>query len=112
MGLATNARGQLRQAQRVDAEILRMLAGTLQPDSLTPQELGLERNPVTRPARAEPVWAWVHYGSRSVRVEAELAGWTSAAGAIRWEVSKVGIHRAWVWLNAIEPRPQRPGPGE
>ncbi len=104
MGIATNPRGQLRQAQRVDGEILRMVAGDKTPDTLTPAELELDRYPVTRPARAEPVWAWVHYGSHAVRVEAELVGWTEKAGAVRWEVPKTGIHKAWVWLPALEKR--------
>lgn len=110
MGLATNARGQLRQAQRVDGEILRMVAGNLLPESLTAAELQLDRNPVTRPAFAEPVWAWVHYGSRSVRVEAELCAWTDRAGAVRFIVPKVGVQRCWVWLGAVEARPQEPAP--
>jgi hypothetical protein len=104
MGIATNPRGRLRQAQRVDGEILRMVAGDLMPDSLTPAELELDVNPVTRPARAEPAWAWVHYGGHAVRVEAEIVGWTADACAVRWEVPKLGVHRAWVWKQACRER--------
>lgn len=106
MGFATGPRGQLRQAQRVDGEILRMVARDLQPDTLTTAELELDRYPVTRPTRAEPVWVWIHYGSHAVRVEAEICAWTERSAAVRWLVPKVGVHRCWVWLGAIEPREQ------
>ena len=108
MGIATNARGQLRQAQRVDGEILRMIAGDRVPGTLTAAEVDHDHNPITRPKVAEPVWVWVHYGDRAIRVEAELVGWTDRCGAVRWMVPGLGVHRSWVWLGAVEARPQLP----
>jgi hypothetical protein len=109
MGIATSPRGRARQAQRVDDEILRTIARDLQPDSLTSSELDLDHHPVTRPARAEPVTAWVRYAGQAVLVDAELVGWTSTAAAIRWVVPRRGVARCWVWRGAVSPRvEQRP----
>ena len=105
MGISTGARGQARQWRRIQGEILRgvALAGTAQ--SLSPRELGLGEEPVTRAALALPVWAWVRYGETPIRVEAEVVAWTEHAGAVRWLVPGLGVHKAWVWSGAIEPRP-------
>lgn len=104
MGIATTPRGRARQSARVDGEILRMLASKSAPDTLTDAELEYEKYPITRPAVARPVWAWVRYGSIPIRVEAELCAWTDAHAAVRWVVPGTGLHRAWVWGNAIQIR--------
>ena len=112
MGLSNTVRGQIRQAERVDGEILRTIVRDQLPDTLSLAELELDRYQVTRPPVAEPVWAWVRYGTEAVRVKAEIVGWTDKACAVRWEVPKVGIHKCWVWIGAVEDRSRRPRPGE
>jgi hypothetical protein len=74
-----------------------------QPESLTPTELELAREPLTRTPIARPVRAWVHYGAVALQVEAEAVVWTEHAVAIRWR-SPEGEHRAWVWASAVRPR--------
>jgi len=104
MGIATTPRGRARQAERVGNEILRGLASKARPDTLTESELEFDKYPVTRPATARPVWVWVRYGAIPIRVEGELCAWTDAHAAVRWRVPGIGIHRAWVWGNAIQIR--------
>lgn len=109
MGISTTVRGQGRQARTVDGEILRMLARSGTPASLSVAELALDTRDVTRPAHAIPVWAWVRYDGTPVRVQAELCGWTSHACAVRWSVPGLGVHRAWVFVGAVEERPAPAG---
>ena len=88
--------------RQMDARILRRLAegGPLQ--SLSREEIGLDRYPVTidpHPRRAD---AWVRFGSTPALVDAEVCRWTDRACAIRF---RVGDHelRAWVWASAVTP---------
>jgi hypothetical protein len=74
-----------------------------EPVTLTPTELELEREPLTRTPIARPVRAWVRYGAVPLLVDAEAVAWTEHAVAIRWK-SPDGEHRAWVWASAIRPR--------
>lgn len=104
MGIATTERGRARQADRVGNEILRMIASKAPPATLTEAELEFDKYPVTKPATARPVWAWVRYGAIPIRVEAELCAWTSAHAAVRWRVPGVGVHRSWIWANAVQLR--------
>lgn len=104
MGLSSSVRGQQRQAARVDGEILRSLAQAAAVVSLTEIELELHKRPVTRLPLAEPVFAWIRYGDRATRVEAEIVAHTDRAAAVRWVVPGVGVDRAWVWLSAVESR--------
>ena len=112
MGIATTPRGRARQAARVDNEILRMIASKASPASLTEAELEFDKYPVTKPAKAHPVWAWVRYGTVPIRVEAELCAWTLNAGACRWLVPGKGVEKAWLWGSAITDRPQHGSAGE
>lgn len=108
MGIATNERGMRRQAEHIDAELTQMLVGDLEPQSLTQAEVGVGKATISKPPQAIPVWAWVHYGPKAIRVKAEVCGWSSTgAVAIRWPVRQRGIHRAWVWANALIER--KPG---
>jgi hypothetical protein len=108
MGITTTAHGQSRQSHRVDDEILRMIARDRTPSTLTPEEYDDDR--LTRLKVAEPCWAWVHYGDQAVRVKAEVLAYGPRAGAVRWRVPGGPVHRAWLWLNALEPR--EPDQGE
>ncbi len=87
-----------RVRERTDQEAMR----TLKPASLEQRELELHRLPLTRTPVALPVWAWVHYGSAAIRVDAEIVAWTSRACAIRWKTPDGFTHKAWVWASAVE----------
>lgn len=83
-----------------DARILQMVARGKEPETLSPVELELSEEPITRPPRAIPVSAWVRYGGIPMRVDAEATAWTSRAVAIVWRTPE-GLHRAWVWRSAV-----------
>ena len=104
MGISNTPRGRARQARTIDGEILRMMAQGGPLVSLTPDELELDVRPVTRPPVALPVWAWVRFGDRPVRVEAEVVGWTERAAALRFVVPREGLYRCWVWASAVQER--------
>ena len=72
-----------------------------EPESLTPKELGLTTEPVTRTPEPVPVTAWVRYGRIGIRVKGRAVAWTAKAVAIEWDGPE-GPHRAWVWASAVE----------
>lgn len=74
------------------------------PDTLTDEQLDLDNHPLTTPRRAQPVTAWVKYGSIHLHVDAEAVAWTSRAIAIRWRAPSGEIHKAWVWSSAVSER--------
>jgi len=96
-----------RYADSIDRRMGERVAETVmrgkQPESLTPTELELAREPLTRTPVARPVRAWVRYGAIPLMVEAEAVAWTEYAVAIRWR-SPEGEHRAWVWVSAVRSR--------
>jgi hypothetical protein len=96
-----------RYADSIDRRMGERAAETVmrgkQPETLTPTELELTREPLTRTPVARPVRAWVHYGAVALLVEAEAVAWTEHAVAIRWQ-SPEGEHRAWVWASAVRGR--------
>jgi len=104
MGISNTARGRARQARTIDGEILRMIAGKGDLVSLTAAELDFDRHPVTRPALAIPVSAWVRFGDHPVRVDAEVVGWTDNAAAVRFVVPNLGLGRCWLWASAVSSR--------
>jgi hypothetical protein len=73
------------------------------PETLSPTELELETEPLTRTPIAPKVRAWVRYGDVPLLIDAEAVAWTEHAVAIRWPAPE-GEHRAWVWASAIRPR--------
>jgi hypothetical protein len=79
-----------------------MMRGAV-PGTLSPTELQLDKEPLTRTPVARPVKAWVRYGTVPLLVEAEAVAWTEHAVAIR-RPSPEGEHRAWVWASAVRPR--------
>ena len=81
------------------------------PDTLTPAELELDREPLTRAPTPRPVRAWVRYGSVSLSVDAEAVAWTEHAVAVKWEAPGGVEHHAWVWASAVRPRSNRSRPG-
>lgn len=74
------------------------------PESLTPPEIGLDREPLTRPPTPIPIFAWVHYGTVPVRVAGYATAWTPDATALKWTTPEGVEHKAWVWTNATAPR--------
>lgn len=96
--MGTNRRyGEGGIANRIDQAATR----GVDPDSLAPEHLDRENEPVTTPPRARPVLAWVRYGNIHMRVEAEAVAWTARAVAIRWRSPEGPVHRAWVWASAV-----------
>jgi hypothetical protein len=77
--------------------------GEGKPASLSPLELELGKEPLTRTPTARPVKVWVRYGDEPVLVDAEAVAWTEHAVAVRWATPE-GEHRAWVWASAVRPR--------
>lgn len=75
-----------------------------EPTSLTPAELDLGREPLTKTPLRRPVHAWVRYGERAVRVEGEVVAWTTRAVAVKWTTPDGAEHKAWLWNSAVNPR--------
>ncbi|WEG08622.1 hypothetical protein PU630_15460 [Microbacterium horticulturae] len=85
----------------MSAKILDRVAhdGPLQ--SLTPEELQLDRMPLTMDPRPQRhVRAWVRFGT-PVKVDAIACRWTSQAVGIELEAGG-RKHRCWVWAGAVE----------
>lgn len=74
-----------------------------QPETLSPLELDLATEPLTRTPVGRLVRAWVRFGGVPLLIEAEAVAWTEHAVAIRWR-SPEGEHRAWVWASAVRGR--------
>ena len=74
------------------------------PLSLTPEELELSTEPLTKTPVPRPVRAWVRFGPHAMKVDAEAVAWTGRAVAIRWTMPSGAEHKAWVWASAVEPR--------
>jgi len=97
--------GQTRgTAASVDRGIDRMMMRDHAPQSLTPAELDLEHEPVTRPPRALPCTAWVRYGAEAIRVDGLATAWTARAVAVKWKTPDDVEHRAWLWASAVTVR--------
>ena len=102
--MGTNKRYAASLDRRADQRDLERLAAATKPASLKTVELELDREPLTRPPAPLPVRAWVRYGDRPFRVDAELIQWTERACAISWHIEGVGEQKAWVWSSAVRPR--------
>lgn len=92
----------------MDQRILERIArqdGPLQ--SLTREELELEREPFTRDPQPKPVRAWVRFGKTPVTVDAEVCSWTTHAVAIRFTIAGHEF-KTWVWSSAVRELPPRP----
>lgn len=85
----------------VDRGIDRMMMRDHPPQSLTPAELDLEHEPITKPPRALPCRAWVRYGTNAVQVEGLVTAWTPRAVAVKWTTPDKAEHRAWLWASAV-----------
>jgi hypothetical protein len=74
-----------------------------EPSSLSPLELELGKEPLTRPPIPRPVRAWARYGQEPVLIDGVAVAWTDYAVAVKWDTPS-GEHRAWVWASAVRPR--------
>jgi hypothetical protein len=101
--MGTNRRYADAIDRRMDDRILERTAAAGALQSLTPQELELDRLPLTITPTPEPVRAWVHFGDVAIRVDAEAVRWTSRAIGIRFSVGGRRL-RTWVWASAVERR--------
>jgi hypothetical protein len=88
----------------VDRGIDKMMMRDHPPQSLTPAELDLEHEALTRPPRAIPCTAWVRYGNDAIRVEGLITAWTPHAAAVKWTTPDSVEHRAWLWASAVTAR--------
>jgi hypothetical protein len=87
----------------MDARIAEPTTRGKQPETLTPAEIELEKEPLTRTPIARPAKAWLRYEGVPLLIDVEVVAWTEHAVAIRWHAPE-GEHRAWVWASAIRPR--------
>jgi hypothetical protein len=93
------ARIDARMSEKIDQVVMRDST----PETLTELELQLSVEPLTRTPNPMPVYAWVRYGATGMRVKARAVAWTAKAVAVEWQAPN-GLHRAWVWSSAVEPR--------
>lgn len=97
--------GQTRNtAASVDRGIDRMMMRDHPPQTLTPAELDLEHEPLTRPPQPIPCTAWVRYGNDAMRIEGTITAWTARAVAVKWTTPDDAEHRAWLWSSAVQTR--------
>ncbi|MDQ0734710.1 hypothetical protein QFZ50_001173 [Arthrobacter agilis] len=53
-----------------------------------------------------PVYAWIRYLSKAIRVQAHPTAYTRTAVKIRFLEHMIKTQReGWVWLNAVTPAP-------
>jgi len=88
-------------AASIDRGIDRMMMRDHEPRTLTPAELALERDPITKPPRAMACRAWVRYGSAAIVVDGVLLAWTERAAAVQWKTPDGAVHQAWLWRSAV-----------
>lgn len=75
------------------------------PYTLHDEQLQLHKYPLTRPPKPLSGVAWVHYPHGHVLVRCQIVAWTSRAVAVRWKTPIDEIHKAWLWLHALESAP-------
>jgi len=102
--VGTNRRYADRIDEQMNARVVDAVARGRQPETLTPLELQLSEQPMTRPPRAIPVRVWVRYAGIAIEVDAEAVAWTPRATAIRWRTTAGDVQQAWVWSSAVSPR--------
>jgi len=98
--LGSNRRYAASIDARMDDRILERVAAQGALQSLTTDELELDRKQVTTDPRPRRVRAWVRFGAEPILVEAELCMWTDRAAAIRFRVGSAE-RRCWVWSGAV-----------
>ncbi|MCU1416799.1 MAG: hypothetical protein JWP32_973 [Schumannella sp.] len=102
--MGTNKRYSDSIDRRMNARIAEREAEGLEPFTLTPAELELATQPLTKTPVPKPVRAWVRFGPHALQVDAEAVAWTERAVALRWTMPSGAQHKAWVWASAVEAR--------
>lgn len=102
--MGTNKRYAAYYDRHTDERIIETFiakSGPLQ--SLTPEEIEADRLPMTiYPEGHRPkVKAWVRFGPKHTRVDAEIVRSNSVAVGIQFTVRET-VYRCWVWGNAIK----------
>lgn len=101
--MGTNRRYADSISRQIDERILErhiVDAGPLQ--TLRPEELELDRRPLTIDPQPKPCRAWVRFGATPARVEARVHRWTDRAVGIEFVVAEQ-TYRCWLWASAVEP---------
>ena len=101
--MGTNKRYAERVDQAMDERIIERFVQTAGPlQSLTPEELQLDRVPMTvYPAGVQAqVVAWVRFGPQHTQVRARVVRSTEKAAGIECAVRGT-TYRCWVWGNAV-----------
>ena len=80
-------------------------AGPLQ--SLTPEELRLDSEPLAIDPRPKPGRAWGRVGPKPVLVDAVAVRWTADAVGVVFSIRETE-YRAWVWASAVTPVQRTP----
>ncbi|MBN9214152.1 MAG: hypothetical protein J0J04_04930 [Microbacterium sp.] len=91
-------------AKQIDDQIIRVVARGAALQTLSAQELALDRYAVTIDPMPKPVKAWVRFDDVAVLVDAEACRWTNRAVGIRFRVGDQE-HRCWVWSSAVDTHP-------
>lgn len=87
--------------QQMNDTILRRAATSGKLQTLSSEELALDRLALTIDPIPKPVKAWVRFGEVPVLVNAEACRWTAKAVGIRFRVDGEE-HRCWVWIGALD----------
>ena len=101
--MGTSRRYAHRVDQAMDDRIIESFVQTAGPlQSLTPEELALDRVPVTvyPPGVQAEVVAWVRFGPQHTQVHARVVRSTEKAAGIEFTV-RGKVYRCWVWGNAV-----------
>ena len=88
----------------MNARIAEREVAGIEPLTLTPEELELDTEPLTKTPVPRPVRAWVRFGPIAMKVDAEAVAWTGRAVAIKWTMPNGAEHHEWVRASAVEPR--------
>lgn len=100
--MGTNKRYAHRIDDAMEQRILESFVANKGPlQTLSPDELELDKLPLTVDPQPKKVRAWVRFGGQHAQVEATLHRWTAKACGIRFEIRGKEFH-CWVWGNAIE----------
>lgn len=99
--MGTSRRYAQHYDRMADARIGQRVAETAGPlQSLTAEELELDREPFTKDPKPKPVRAWVRFGATPLLVDAEACSWTRHAVAIRFSIAGREF-KTWVWASAV-----------
>lgn len=90
-------------SQRIYQSELQQLAASFPLQSLSPKELALDSEPITRDPKPHlEVRAWVRFGPHAIDVEAVVHVWTDVALGICFTVDEKEF-KCWIWKNAARP---------